>query len=364
MVPRFLIAKYVPDLSRMEPRNIGVILWSNGVFSSKFLAEKDATFVNEIPVYRRWVDYWTDLMSRSEIPGPRRRPVPVSDSCCIEVLISTQKGNYILVDSGELLTSVGKRDLPAATNHLFSELVAVTNKSQEELSRSFTRSCSSLFESAGLHVVKRRQFSGRVFGFQQVVRPHYCIGDSTPEAVFHRATLSKTHSVNDAFVTINAVIGAGLNPNQCRVLVRGGEVVGTESSQALSMFNEICGTIDVDNPNAAKLLSEVATAGAKSQSVSLGVEVPLEATTTLFSEHTDTKSALKTLSPVERKVLEAVGSAGKGCTLSALQSQLKISPATISKHLAAVKKKLATARQEADNESLVTIAKLVHGVES
>ena len=28
--PRFLIAKYAPDLRRMEPRNIGVIVWNEG----------------------------------------------------------------------------------------------------------------------------------------------------------------------------------------------------------------------------------------------------------------------------------------------------------------------------------------------
>ena len=38
--PRYLIAKYIPDLQRVEPQNIGVIVWAPGVAAARFAAEK------------------------------------------------------------------------------------------------------------------------------------------------------------------------------------------------------------------------------------------------------------------------------------------------------------------------------------
>ena len=34
---RFLVAKYIPDMRRPEPRQIGVIVWTHGKLSARFL---------------------------------------------------------------------------------------------------------------------------------------------------------------------------------------------------------------------------------------------------------------------------------------------------------------------------------------
>ena len=41
--PRYLLAKYIPDHLRMEPRNIGVVLWAEGNVTARFFGESDAT---------------------------------------------------------------------------------------------------------------------------------------------------------------------------------------------------------------------------------------------------------------------------------------------------------------------------------
>lgn len=56
--PRFLLAKYVPDLSRMEPKNIGLVFWNNGVMKSRFVEASDSDFINEPLVFDGWVDFW------------------------------------------------------------------------------------------------------------------------------------------------------------------------------------------------------------------------------------------------------------------------------------------------------------------
>jgi hypothetical protein len=41
--PRYLIANYIPDLRRMEPRNIGVVLWALGAVVREPLGESRET---------------------------------------------------------------------------------------------------------------------------------------------------------------------------------------------------------------------------------------------------------------------------------------------------------------------------------
>ena len=40
--PRYLLAKYIPDPLRMEPRNIGVVLWAEGNVAARFVGESDS----------------------------------------------------------------------------------------------------------------------------------------------------------------------------------------------------------------------------------------------------------------------------------------------------------------------------------
>ena len=43
--PRDLLAKYIPDPLRMEPRNIGVVLWADGnVTAWRFAGESDLPY--------------------------------------------------------------------------------------------------------------------------------------------------------------------------------------------------------------------------------------------------------------------------------------------------------------------------------
>ena len=110
---RYILAKYVPDLARMEPRNIGVIVWSKGKFCARFLDKTDigAIQVNDRDTYERWVVYWSRLVTADAIRPRRGRPVSAADPTSIDALLSTQKGNYILVDSGEMLEQLRRTEL-------------------------------------------------------------------------------------------------------------------------------------------------------------------------------------------------------------------------------------------------------------
>ena len=76
-LPKYLVAKYVSDPRRMEPRNIGVVLWASGRVAARFLESDEAEFVGDKKTYARWIDYWRGLLAGRKYrrcPRPTRPP--------------------------------------------------------------------------------------------------------------------------------------------------------------------------------------------------------------------------------------------------------------------------------------------------
>ena len=71
----YLLAKYIGDLRRFEPKNIGVIVLTEQSVAGRFVAERSAklgevdgrsipSFVSSASSYRQWISYWRDLIQR------------------------------------------------------------------------------------------------------------------------------------------------------------------------------------------------------------------------------------------------------------------------------------------------------------
>lgn len=99
-----VVAKYVPDLGRMEAHNIGVFIWTPGELVSKFLpADQAAAFVDDLDTYNRWVQFWTDKTTGEELTH-KTRSTPKDSPQYLDALLATQKGNYRLTLAAETLT--------------------------------------------------------------------------------------------------------------------------------------------------------------------------------------------------------------------------------------------------------------------
>src|SRR5579872_6318286 len=118
---RYLIARYIKDLARMEPRNIGVILFpSDGHVLARFLGEKKGDLdlrvvrsqVTHTQTYRQWIDYWRYTMHKSSIKE-------VADK-----ILASSRGNY-QVTEGEMvfLPLEIANDPHRLLEHLFQLLV-------------------------------------------------------------------------------------------------------------------------------------------------------------------------------------------------------------------------------------------------
>lgn len=255
MASRIILAKYAPDLSRMEPRNIGVFLWSKGAICSRFLEADDVDFVNDHKTYDRWKAYWSSLIGGNEIRPRRGKPVAINDETCVDALLSTQEGNYILVDAGEMLEAIGKREIDKATEFLFQELVAVPERASHETGVTLKSQCEKILESTG--VTDREDFrkyfpvSCAIFGQKRLIHFSYGFGNGKPHALIQRVDLTKELSVNNAAMTLHTVSDQTIvDKDRCAAFVQTGNGTSKAVQDGYEWLSRLCTLIDVDDPSA------------------------------------------------------------------------------------------------------------------
>jgi hypothetical protein len=119
----------------MEPRNIGVIVWTPGATAARFLAEKAGAsvqvdgrsippFVTSTVAYKEWVRFWRHELGRRHVVPTRQA------KDWLEELKGTSRGNFLLADGGVLLDPIELDQLPKVTEDLFYRLVE-SNASDE-----------------------------------------------------------------------------------------------------------------------------------------------------------------------------------------------------------------------------------------
>lgn len=175
---KFLVAKYTPDLRRMEPRNFGVIVWSNGQVAARFAGEPNrekATIkppanlhVNSRVAYRKWIRYWRELMSRPEIRSAKGDFVSRDSDTFVAALQDKSKPQYKLVRGGEFLRVVSGH-LNDVVDELFDEIVGQSRASTISPSADASR----LLKSTGRKVLAASYLAGRQ-GFRGNGFPWVC----------------------------------------------------------------------------------------------------------------------------------------------------------------------------------------------
>jgi hypothetical protein len=130
---KYLIAKYVPDLFRNEPINVGVVLWLDGQVGSKFISEKSdgkldlrtaPTQIVSKPTFRQWVNTWRKMIEAdaAKIIGTRET-ILKTDERFLDAIKSSGQGNYALEHGGQLLEEVKSSEFSNVLNYLFERLV-------------------------------------------------------------------------------------------------------------------------------------------------------------------------------------------------------------------------------------------------
>ncbi len=256
--PRYILAKYVPDLSRMEPRNIGLFLWHKGRFQARFLEAENAPFITDKATFVRWVDYWVKMTDGQEIAVPGRPPVPKKDEACIDALLEAQEGEYLLVDAGFVPQNLTVKEMPQAVDFLFSELVAIHESlTARETATTLKIRCKRIFDRTGLsqHSDFKAKYPVKcpVYGVQRHLHFHYGLGNGTPTALFQRVALSREQSVNSSAFMFRALTeNAMLQKNRCAALVQKSEINNEASEEGHQLLAQVCTVIDVDQESRAE----------------------------------------------------------------------------------------------------------------
>jgi hypothetical protein len=125
---RYFVAKHVSDLQRMEPKNIGVIVWTQSQAAGRFLAERPGApgdvdgrsippFVASASAYKQWVAFWRgELGSKPTSPGKALNK-------WAEKLKQTSRGSFWLAEGGVILADAQTQDIGELADDLFAQLV-------------------------------------------------------------------------------------------------------------------------------------------------------------------------------------------------------------------------------------------------
>lgn len=199
---RYLVAKYVPNLQRMEPRNVGVIVWSPHGLSARFAAErvdapgeidgrKARSYVNSLNTYRQWVQFWrAELQNEAIEPISGGKAVHKESRDFLDVLKESSKGSYSLADGGLLLDSVDSDELPDVTDQLFYELVSSVSE-EESHTPSVKEICGDLIRSTNLERSPYflSDYIVRYDGGRRSHEFHYALANGKPEYLYRRVGL-------------------------------------------------------------------------------------------------------------------------------------------------------------------------------
>lgn len=131
---RYLVAKYIADTWRMEPRNVGVIVVGPTSWAARFVGESPARpgqidgrslrgWMGSIAAYRQWIKYWRGLLDQA--------PEPFVLSV-IEQLLQSKEGNFELTEGGALLDQVAADQIQDVVGFLFEQLVTPREKARAE----------------------------------------------------------------------------------------------------------------------------------------------------------------------------------------------------------------------------------------
>jgi hypothetical protein len=225
---KYLVAKYIPDLRRYEPRNIGVIIWSPEGVEARFFAEKEnqpgvidgrsvPSFVTNLSAYKQWVQYWRSEIQKSETrPVLGGEPVAQDSPKFTEALKTANRGNFFLTDGGFLLDKISSDQLPHLADHLFTTLVD-TNALEDAPDLTLDQVCDELLQASKLagnpHFHNRYQIRCPVAGEEEEFTFSHAYKNGILERLYQRVPIPKRKrlslkNIHDAAWMFEKVIDA------------------------------------------------------------------------------------------------------------------------------------------------------------
>lgn len=130
----YLIAKYVDDLARNEPKNVGVIAYDGVDMIARFDGEDDKGRMdlrraknvrNATQTFRAWVDYWRAAIDEPRTLDHSLQDASPGDERVADYLLRLPSQDFYLERGGAILLDGDKLPLQSTLADLFARLVRV-----------------------------------------------------------------------------------------------------------------------------------------------------------------------------------------------------------------------------------------------
>jgi hypothetical protein len=131
-VIRYLIAKYVDNLARNEPSNVGVIVYDGSEALARFDGENDQGRMDLRRVrqrvtgsasYKSWVAYWRAVLADPAVLDGELRGLVPGDHRVIDRLVALPSRDFYLESGGAILLDADAQSLRETLEDLFRRLV-------------------------------------------------------------------------------------------------------------------------------------------------------------------------------------------------------------------------------------------------
>ena len=273
--PQYLLAKYIPDLRRGEPRNIGVIVWTPDGVEARFVSEKPGragevdgrtlpAFVGSSQAYKQWVEYWRNELSKPVITSPTGgRPVRRETPEFLEALKQSSRGNFVLTDGGSLLDPVHAEDLGAAADHLFAMLVD-SSAAEETRDASLDEVLDRVIDRS--QVRSNPNFKTRfpvtctvAHGIEETYEFTYAYGNGSPKRLYQRVPLPRRRDMlqksvhNSAWIFEKVTACRQVKREDAVALVYAGaeQNADVETARMLRLLASVARVLNVSNEDQA-----------------------------------------------------------------------------------------------------------------
>ncbi len=255
MKAQYLLAKYIPDLARMEPVNIGVVTWYRGHVRLKFREADSLKCLEDKELYDRWVRFWNRTAQQDEIVPYRSEPVKRKSTNFLQAFCSTQDGQFLLIDGGFVMEKTTVKELDSVTNYLFEELVADPSTVESKKKYGLSEKCKEIFDSPQISGRVQSRFGVKcdIHGTEQKIPFDWGHGNGKPDSLFEKVNLNNSGSVFDAAFKFQCVIDPAIvSREKCVALVDSSVSGNDQSDNYVRLIESYCPIIDVSNKHEAR----------------------------------------------------------------------------------------------------------------
>lgn len=272
--PRYLLAKYIPDLQRFEPQNIGVIVWSPETVEARFIGEnpnkpgfvdgrRAPSFVRDLSAYKAWVRHWRDEIVKPELTIANGSTAKRSAPEYLRALASTSSGKFHLTEAGFLFDKTEAENMPALADHLFELLVKAADTDDTATDATLDALCKELLDETLLsndeRLIADYPVTCNVLRVRETFRFSYAYSNGSLKKVYQKVPLVrggqtlKKNVHHPAWMFQHSIMSKKLRREQCATIVNVKSDLASEPEvkEALKLLGAIGTVVNLSDWGAA-----------------------------------------------------------------------------------------------------------------